>query len=141
MPTRKQRRRRDKTFRHEYETVLIDEEGKETPLTELRTHEEAKPARKNGTAQKKPAGRGSRRPVREAAPPSWNRALKRGGMWGGLMIVVSIFFLGKSAPLASRLLIGILYGVAFVPLMYFVDRMTYNAYLRRSGGGPAKKKK
>jgi hypothetical protein len=142
VPTRKQRRRRDKTFRHEYETVLIDEEGKETPLTELRTHEEPKPAKKNGAAaQKKPAGRGSRRSVREVAPPSWNRALKRGGMWGGLMIVVSIFFLGKSAPLASRLLIGILYGVAFVPLMYFVDRMTYNAYLRRTGAGPAKKKK
>ena len=27
MPTRKQRRRRDKTFRHEYETVLLDAEG------------------------------------------------------------------------------------------------------------------
>jgi hypothetical protein len=143
VPTRKQRRRRDKTFRHEYETVLIDEEGNEIPLTEVRTHEEPKPAKKNGAAaQKKTAARGgSRRPVREVAPPSWNRALKRGGTWGALMIVVSIFFLGKSAPLASRLLIGILYGVAFVPLMYFVDRMTYNAYLRRSGAAPAKTKK
>jgi hypothetical protein len=134
VPTRKQRRRRDKTFRHEYETVLIDEEGNETPLTELRTHEEPKPAKKDGgSTQKKPAGRGSRRSAREAQPPSWNRAFKRGGTWGALMIVVSIFFLGKSAPLASRVLIGVLYGVAFVPLMYFVDRMTYNAHLRRTG--------
>lgn len=143
MPTRKQRRRRDKTFRHEYETVLIDEEGNETPLTELREHEEPKPAKKNGaSAQKKPAARGgSRRPVREVAPPSWNRAFKRGGTWGALMIVVSIFFLGKSAPIAQRLLIGVMYGVAFVPLMYFVDRISYNTYLRRTGQAPAKPKK
>jgi hypothetical protein len=142
MPTRKQRRRRDKTFRHEYETVLIDEEGNETPLTELRTHDEPKPAKKNGASgQKKQAARGSRRPVREAPPPSWNRAFKRGGMWGAAMIVLSIFFLGRSAPIAQRVLIGVMYGVAFVPLMYFVDRMTYNAYLRRSGAAAGKKKK
>lgn len=142
MPTRKQRRRRDKTFRHEYETVLIDEEGNEIPLTEVRTHEEPKPAKKNGASgQRKGAARGSRRPIREVAPPSWNRAFKRGGIWGGAMIVVSILFLGKSAPVASRVLIGVLYGVAFIPLMYFVDRMTYNTYLRRSGAAPAKTKK
>ena len=143
MPTRKQRRRRDKTFRHEYETVLIDEEGHETPLAEVRTHEEPKPAKKNGsTAQKgKTAGRGSRRPIREVSPPSWNRAFKRGGTWGLLMILVSVFLLGKSAPIAQRVLIGVMYGVAFVPLMYFVDRITYNTYLRRSGAAPQKKKK
>lgn len=143
MPTRKQRRRRDKSFRHEYETILIDEEGNETPLTELRTHDEPKAAaKKNGAAaQKGKAGaRGSRRPIREVPPPSWERALKRGGGWGLLMVVVSIFLLGKSAPIAQRVLIGVMYGVAFVPLMYFVDRFSYNAYLRRSGGAPPKKK-
>jgi hypothetical protein len=32
MPSRKQRRRREKTFRHEYETVLLDADGNEVPL-------------------------------------------------------------------------------------------------------------
>ncbi len=139
MPSRKQRRRRDKAFRHDYETILIDEEGNETPIAELRTHDEPKPAaKKNGAAAQKGKA-GSRRPIREVAPPSWERAIKRGGGWGLLMIVVSVFLLGKSAPVAQRVLIGVLYGVAFIPLMYFVDRISYNAYVRRSGGAPKKK--
>ena len=44
MPTRKQRRRREKTFRHEYETVLLDADGNERPLDEdeLRSEREAR---------------------------------------------------------------------------------------------------
>ena len=144
MPTRKQRRRRDKTFRHEYETVLIDEEGNETPLTELRTHEESKPA-KNGSAQKaKTPAKGSRggRAAREVAPPSWERALKRGGTWGVVMLLLCVLFLFKSAPIAERVLLGLMYAVLFVPLTYFVDRTAYRSYekrmARRSAGGPSK---
>ncbi len=38
MPTKKQRRRREKSFRHEYDFVVEDEEGNEVPVdtTELR---------------------------------------------------------------------------------------------------------
>ena len=53
MPTKKQRRRRAKTFRHEYDFVIEDEEGNEVPLdtSELRAEraererQRAKPAR------------------------------------------------------------------------------------------------
>ena len=53
MPTRKQRRRRDKTFRHEYDLVVYDEEGNEVPVdtAELR-------AAKGKDKGKKPAARG-----------------------------------------------------------------------------------
>jgi hypothetical protein len=134
VPTRKQRRRRDKTFRHDYETVLIDEEGNETPLTDLRTHDEPAPA-KNGSAQKaKAPAKGSRggRGGREVAPPSWERAIKRGGTWGVVMLLLCVLFLFKSAPIAERVLLGLMYAVLFVPLTYFVDRTAYRAYLRRS---------
>ena len=42
MPSKKQRRRREKSLRHEYEYVLLDEEGNEVPVepTELRKKEE-----------------------------------------------------------------------------------------------------
>src|SRR5215213_7177386 len=36
VPTRKQRRRRRKSFRHEYEYVLVDEEGNEVEVDEER---------------------------------------------------------------------------------------------------------
>jgi hypothetical protein len=140
MPTRKQRRRRDKTFRHEYETVYVDEEGNETPLAELRAQEpkKEKPAAK-ATPAKNGKGR-SARPVREVPPPSWERALKRGGTWGAVMLVLAVFFLFRNQPLAVRVGWGLVYAVMFVPLTYFVDRTAYRAYLRRTGAAPKRKK-
>jgi len=129
MPTRKQRRKRDKSFRHEYGFVTYDEEGNEVEVDPAalrpKREERAKPAAKAQTTR-----RG--RPLREPPVPSWQRSLKRGGMWGGLMLVVVVFFFhGQS--LASRLAIGILYAVAFIPLTYWIDRVAYRSYLRRSG--------
>ena len=43
MPTRKQRRRRAKDFRHDMRVFEVDEEGNEVALAELRTPEERKP--------------------------------------------------------------------------------------------------
>ena len=49
---------------------------------------------------------------------------------GGLMLIVFVF-LFKSSPLAVRLAWGLFYAVAFIPLTYWVDRVTYRAYQRR----------
>src|SRR5436305_10534912 len=97
MPSRKQRRRREKTFRHEYETVLLDGDGNEIPLDpdELRAERQAKQQERAqtkpvATKGKKQPARGARsaRPMREPPRPSWQRAIKRGGTMGGLMLVV-----------------------------------------------------
>jgi hypothetical protein len=84
MPTRKQRRRREKTFRHEYDFVAYDEDGNEIEVdpAELRpakAKQEAKPGSKSG-------GKTGRvgRPLREPPDPSRSRSLRRGGMRGGL---------------------------------------------------------
>jgi hypothetical protein len=145
MPTRKQRRRREKNFRHEYETVLLDADGTEHAVDpdELRSEREAKaqaraeskPAR---TVQKgkQPARRS--RGMREAPPPSWQRAFRRGGLMGGVMLV-AFLFLFKSAPVGVRLAWGLFYGVAFVPLTYWIDRTAFRAYQRRAAKQDAKK--
>lgn len=150
MPTRKQRRRRDKTLRHEYETVLLDAEGNEVPLDEdeLRTEREARTQAK-AAAKAPPARgkqRGSARPLREVPPPSWHRAMRRGGLMGGLMLLAFVV-LFKNSPLGQRIGIGLVYFVAFIPLTYWVDRTTYRAYQRRlakqsavKNGAPAKSK-
>jgi hypothetical protein len=132
MPTRKQRRRRDKSFRHEYETVLVDEEGNETPLSEVRSREPKKEkvaAKATGSKN----GKGRARSAREVPPPSWEKAVKRGGTWGLLMLVLAVFFLFRTQPIAVRVGWGVIYAVLFIPLTYFVDRTAYRAYLRRSG--------
>jgi hypothetical protein len=130
MPSRKQRQRRQKTFRHDYTLVDYDEEGNEieTSASELR----AKKGKPDKPKAKTTSSGGSRRPVREAPVPSWRRSLRRGGMWGGLMFIVVVFFF-KNTPVAGRVAIGLLYAVAFVPLTCWIDRVAYRSYLKRSG--------
>jgi hypothetical protein len=133
MPTRKQRRRREKTFRHEYDFVTYDEEGNEVEVDrdELRPPkakaDAAKPAQRGRGAK----GRGGRA-LREPPVPSWNRSLRRGGVWGGVMFVV-VVFLFKGPTLPARIAMGALYAALFVPLTYWIDRVAYRSYLRRSG--------
>jgi hypothetical protein len=140
MPTRKQRRRRQKDFRHDMRVFEVDEEGNEVPIAELRTHEE----RPRAQVQRSGKGRQPARVGREVSPPSWERAIKRGGMMGALMVVVFVFLL-KSGSLAGRIAIGFFYAAAFIPLTYWIDRTAYRSYQKRlaraSGGGkPAAKK-
>ena len=136
MPSRKQRRRREKTFRHEYETVLLDADGNEIPLDpeELRAEREAKQrdrakAKPVATKGKKQTARAPR-PMREPPLPSWRRAIKRGGTMGGLMLVAFIFIF-KSGALIQRIGIGVFYGLAFIPLTFWIDRTAYRTYQRR----------
>lgn len=147
MPTRKQRRRRQKDFRHDVRVFEVDEEGNEIPIAELRTHEDrAKPEAgkaQRGGKGKQPA-RGARGPGREVSPPSWERAIKRGGMMGALMITVFVFIL-KSGSLPGRIAIGVFYAAAFIPLTYWIDRTAYRAYQKRlaraaGGGKPSSKR-
>jgi hypothetical protein len=137
MPSRKQRRRREKTFRHEYETVLLDGDGNEILLDpeELRAEREAKQRER---VQAKPArgkqkqSRGSRsaRPLRVPPLPSWRRAIRRGGTMGSLMLLAFLFIL-KNGPLPQRIGIGLAYGLAFIPLTFWIDRTAYRTYQRR----------
>ncbi|HXK15596.1 MAG TPA: hypothetical protein VNH45_13765 [Gaiellaceae bacterium] len=127
MPTRKQRKRRAKDFRHDMRVFEVDAEGNEIALAELRTPDERKP--KVRQQQTKGKSR-SARPIKEPPLPSWNRAIKRGGTMGGLMLVAFLFVL-KSGPLPQRIGIGVFYGLAFIPLTYWIDRTAYRTYQRR----------
>jgi hypothetical protein len=138
MPTRKQRRRRDKDFRHDVRVFEVDEEGNEIPIAELRAREEEKkPQKPQKDAQPKSR---SGRTLREVQPPSWERALKRGGLMGAAMIVVFLFLL-KNGPVTQRVLIGVFYAVAFIPLTYWIDRTAYRSYLKRVNKQSAPKAK
>ena len=122
MPTRKQRRRKAKTFRHEFDFVTYDDDGNEVVVdpTELRVVKE-----KDKQKAKKQQGNRRSRPVREVPMPSWRRAFKRGGLMGGAFLVIMVFFVKASV------LLGVTYGVAMIPLTYWMDRFAYRNYLRK----------
>jgi len=135
MPTRKQRRRREKDFRHDVRVFEVDAEGNEVPLAELRSSEERAPAKSK--QQQKQLRNAKGRPVRVPPEPSWNRALKRGGLMGGAMLLAFVF-LFKSAPLPLRLAWGVFYAAAFIPLTYWIDRTAYRTYQKRVSRQSAK---
>jgi hypothetical protein len=132
MATRKQRSRRAKTFRHDYAFVTEDEEGNEVELTGADVRSKKEPGAK---AKAKPGTKSasSSRAGREPPPPSWNRALKRGLPWG---IAAG---LGVTVLTNGPIVIGVIYGIAFVPLMYFTDGFVYRRWERRKTTGPNRK--
>jgi hypothetical protein len=135
MPTRKQRRRREKTFRHEYGFVTTDEEGNEVELpgAELR-------AKKTTEAKPKPAAaaatKGKRnRVVRDPEPASWRRSLRRGLLWSPATVIIAyIVFRTASVPL--RIGLGLAYGVMIIPMTYWIDGLVYRRFERKKVAPP-----
>jgi hypothetical protein len=130
VPNRKQRRRREKDFRHDVRVYEVDEEGNEVPISELRSGEPDRPKTKPAASNGKGRARSSGRAAREVSPPSWERAFKRGGLMGAGMLLVFVFIL-HSGGIAQRVGIGVFYAVAFIPLTYWVDRTSYRTYQKR----------
>jgi hypothetical protein len=143
MPTRKQRRRRAKGKRHDYEFVYVDAEGNELDedevpedlLRETRqraeddrngTKPDAKPAAKKG--QRAP-GRGRRVPQ----PPSWQRASRR-ALFLGLFVLV-LFSLTAKGNYLAVLPFALLYSLLFIPLTYYIDRFAYRRYQAQQSSG------
>ena len=131
MPSRKQRRRRAKERRHEYEFVYVDEEGREL---EVDPAELEQAPRRNGKREPKqgPKKGGAGKPVRTVQPPSWKRVGRRALLFFPLIFVAFSVLNGKQA-LATRLLVTALYTAFFIPFMYLMDRVMYRAYLKRTG--------
>jgi hypothetical protein len=117
MPTRKQRRRRAKEFRHEY--VWEDEEGNEIGAPDV--------ARKESTAPRKPPPRAGREPQ----PPSWRRTFKRALIFAPVMFVV-ISLLSQDLTLAQRVWQTVLIALIFVPFSYFLDGLFWRTFQRRA---------
>jgi hypothetical protein len=126
MPSRKQRRRRQKLQRHEYEYVIETEEGEEIPVE--------KPV-----APAKAAAKGSSRPVakrggREVPKPSMARVFKRTAIFAPLILVV-VFWTGGDASAASKIFTAVTLIAFFIPFSYVVDSIMYRIYSRRQQGG------
>jgi len=129
MPTRKQRRRQQKSRRHEYEYVYVDDEGNEVPADPT----EDRPEKKNGkvdTRTQTSKRASSRAGGRVIEPPSWRRAVKRAAIWAPLLVVALMLINRNVSPL--QWLTSAVFLVAFfIPISYFTDSMAYRMYRKR----------
>ena len=126
MPSRKQRRRREKLKRHEYEYVLETDEGEQV-IENPREVEAAAP--KNGKPAKEPVGPLDRhgKPVPK---PSLQRVLRRTAIFAPL-IAIFIVFTANDATIAGIVFNVVLLLAFFMPFSYVVDVFVYRMLWRR----------
>ena len=139
MTNQKQRRRRAKETRHDYDLVYMDEDGVEQPVE--RDDGPRKPPGRLGrktTATKsqktQPADKGGRR-GRVVQPPSWRKVLKRGAIFAPIFFATVMLLGGgkmkiPDAIVQTALLIGV-----FIPFSYFMDRVVWRQQQKRLNKG------
>lgn len=128
MPTRKQRRRREKLKRHEWEYVIESETGEEIPVESPREAEQ-----KKDEAEKKPVKGPIDRRGRPLQKPSWGRVLRRGAVFAPLMAVFVYITSRDQADNIAAVVIfqTLLLLLFFLPFSYVVDVFVYRMMLRR----------
>ena len=124
MPSRKQRRRREKLQRHEYEWVVETEGGEEVPV-ERPVERAKKDEKSNGSKTVR------NRQGRAMPKPSLGRVLRRTAIFGPLILVV-VFLTGtKNATIGSKVYTAVVLLAFFIPFSYLVDVFLYRMLQRR----------
>ena len=107
MATQKQRRRRAKEKRHEYDLVYVDEDGVEQPVE----RDGRRGSRRPGSARaddrlEEQEDAGARRPRRgrEVQPPSWRKVLKRGAIFAPIFLATVMLLGGGKMTIQAAIL-------------------------------------
>ena len=126
MPSRKQRKRRAKDRRHEWEYVYVDDEtGEEVEAPE------DEPISRNGKRSPQRA-KASASGQREVQPPSWRKVGKRGLLFAPLMFL-TVTFLSGDLTMTQRLVNTAFLLAFFLPFSYAMDALMYRLYKKRAG--------
>ena len=128
MARRKQRRRREKLQRHEWEYVLETEEGEEIPLKSPRPRRKEEDEGGSGRDRGPLDRRG--RPVQK---PSFQRVLKRTGIFAPLLFLV-VWITSPHLTTIQKLTQTAFLLSLFIPFSYLLDVLLYRALLRRQRG-------
>ena len=121
VPSRKQRRRRAKERRHEYEFVYVDEEGREVEVDEPA----AQVKKTNGRPPPKT------RAGRVVEPASWSRVGRRALIFAPLMFI-TIRLLEKGEPIVTSIGRTVFLLALFLPFSYVMDSMLYRSHVKRT---------
>jgi len=139
MATQKQRRRRAKEKRHDYDLVYIDEDGVAQPVER---EEPRKPTGKGSkgsrttSSTKGKSGSTVGRQRKVAQPPSWPKVFKRGAIFAPVFFATVILLSGKGWTVESArsaILQTVLLIAVFIPFSYFMDRVVWRQQQKRLG--------
>ena len=136
MPRRKQRRRREKLQRHEYEYVVETDEG-EVPVERL-ADVERRGAAKDGRKGSEP--RLVDRRGRAIEKPSLARVRRRTAIFAPLLLVFVYVLNGDTLGPVEIVLNTLVLVAFFIPFSYLVDTMVYRLVLRRHEREQAEKR-
>ena len=123
MPSRKQRRRREKLKRHEYEWVVETEEGEEVPV-----ERPVDAAKRDGKGQSSTAPRDRR--GREILKPSLGRVLRRTAIFAPI-ILVFVWVTSSGEATGTKISTVAVLLAFFIPFSYLVDVFMYRMLQRR----------
>ena len=128
MANQKQRRRRAKEQRHQYDLVEIDEEGNEIVLsaTDVRSEAPEKQSRKPAARSAKTSS-----PRGTPKPPTWSRVLKRGVIFAPIFLATVLLLGGDRVTYKGAVLQTLLLLAMFVPFSYFMDRVVWRSHEKR----------
>jgi hypothetical protein len=135
VPSRKQRRRRQKERRHDWEYVYVDDEGREVEVDEESAPAAPQARSQGGQKGQKAGSRTGARPGRRVEPASWSRVGKRALFLGPVMFIL-INLVGHKLTVGQRIYQTAVLLLIFLPFSYFMDSMMYRAYLKRTGAAP-----
>jgi hypothetical protein len=127
MPSRKQRKRRAKDRRHEWEYVYVDDTGEEVEAPE------DEPISRNGKRSPQQA-KAKASGGREVQPPSWRKVGKRGLLFAPLMFL-TVTLLSSDLTMTQRLVNTAFLLAFFLPFSYAMDALMYRLYKKRAGAG------
>ena len=142
MPSRKQRRRREKLQRHEYEYIVETDEGEEVVESFRELEPDDKPERDGkhgGGSRSKATVRGPvDRRGRPIPKPSLQRVLKRAAIFMPLFIAF-FFIAAPGLTIGQKIFQAVLLAALFIPASYLADRLIYRMAERRQAGGQARR--
>jgi hypothetical protein len=131
MASRKQRRKREKLQRHEYEYVLEGEDGEEQSAARL-SELEAEQAK---DAPRVPKGEIVDRRGRVVPKPSLERILRRGMIFAPFVFLF-VYLTGRNDLSTIGIVMNTVVILAFLlPFMFLVDSLVYRMALKRYGPG------
>ena len=135
MATQKQRRRRAKEKRHDYDLVFIDEDGVEQVVEPGRA---AQAAGESGSGTSEPRRRqvlrqGLERRGADARPqpPSWRKVLKRGAIFAPIFLATVMLLGGGKSTIAAAIVQTALLLAVFIPFSYFMDSLVWRQQQKR----------
>ena len=130
MPSRKQRRRRSKDRRHEWEYVYVDDSGDEVEVDDDAPPRPSRNGKRTEQAQRGRQASGGR----EVQPPSWRRVGRRALIFAPLMFL-TVHFLSGDLTTAQKVGNTVFLLAFFLPFSYAMDVLMYRMYRKRAGLG------